>query len=46
MNEPLGKYADAVVAIDHQHFCITVGIDRMVGETDLVAFARGVYHKI
>lgn len=38
----LGEDADAVVAVDHHHLGAAVGVDRVVGEADLVAFARRV----
>lgn len=46
MNKALGKDSNAVIAVDHYHFRVAVGIDRMVGEADFVPFARGVDHKI
>ena len=40
----LCKNADAVVAVDHHHLGTTVGIDGMVCESNLVAFASRVHH--
>ena len=46
MNESLGKDSDPVVAIDHHHFGVAVGVDGVVGKADLVAFPRRVHHEI
>jgi len=46
LDESFGKYSDAVVAVNHHDFGVAVGIDRVVGESDLVALPRGVHNKI
>lgn len=46
VNEPFGKNADSVVAIDHHDFGVAVGVDGMVGEPNLVAFPSRVHHKV
>ena len=43
-DEPLRIDTDAMIAIDHDHFGVTVWIDRMVRETDLVSTARRIDH--
>ena len=40
------KDADSVVAVDHHHFGVAVRVDRMVRETNLVAFSSGIHDKV
>lgn len=35
-----------MITIHHHHFSVTVGIDRVIGEADLVSLARSVYDEI
>ena len=42
----LGKDPDSMVSVDHHDFGVTVGIDRVVGKSDLVAFSCGIHHII
>ena len=46
LNGPLGKNANPVVAVNHHNFGGAIRIHRMIGETNFVAFARGVHHEI
>lgn len=38
----LSKYSNSMIAVHHHHLCIAVGIDRMIGETNLVSLASGI----
>ena len=46
LDEALGEDTDAVIAVDHHDFGVAVGVDRVVGEADLVSLARCVHHEI
>lgn len=46
MNESLSKDTDPVISIDHHHLGVAVGIDRVIGKSDLVTFPRRIHHKI
>lgn len=41
-----GKDTDAMITVDHHDFSVTVGVDGVVGETDLVALASGIHYKV
>ena len=40
----LCKYSDPVISVHHQHLGATVGVDGMIGESDLVSFPCRVHH--
>merc|ERR1719497_146233 len=40
----LGKNTNPVISVHHQNFCTTVGIYRVVGESDFVSLPGGVNH--
>ena len=46
LDRSLREDADSVVAVDHHHFGIAVRVDRMVRETNLVAFSSGIHDKV
>lgn len=43
---PFGKDPYPVIPIHHHHFCVAVGVDRMVCKADFVPFASGIYNKV
>lgn len=38
----ISEYTDAVVPIDHNHFCVTVGFVRVIGKTNFVTLSSRV----
>ena len=46
LDRSLREDADSVVAVDHHHFGVAVRVDRMIRETNLVAFSSGIHDKI
>lgn len=42
----LRKYANPVIPINHHHFCIAVGVHRVVGKSDLVSFPCRINNKV
>lgn len=43
-NVPFGIDANAMVAIDHHHLGKTVGVNGMVGKSNLVAFPSRIHY--
>ena len=46
LDGPLGKDANAMVAVDHHDLCVAVGVDGVIGKADLVALASSIHHKV
>jgi hypothetical protein len=46
MDEAFGKDTDAMIAIDHHDFGVTVGINRMICKAYLVSLASGIHDEI
>lgn len=46
LNDAFGENTNSVVAIDHNHFCVTIWINGMIRESDFVSLACGVHNEI
>lgn len=42
----LGKDSNAVITINHDNFCVTIGVDRVVGESDFIPFSSGIHYEV
>jgi len=46
VDEAFGKDTDAMIAIDHHDFGVTVGINRMICKAYLVSLTSGIHDEI
>lgn len=42
----LGKDSNAVITINHDNFCVTIGVDGVVGESYFIPFSSGIHYKV